>query len=120
MLDLLEKINFLKDLPPTEIILHVRLFNSLNGDLFTGKLMDAKSNLPKSSLSYQFDILIVVESGWRQLIVLNDVYIPIKNYGYLHCLMNLMSFSLSWTTESFNVVVGIPPSSSLVLLSIRC
>jgi hypothetical protein len=64
MLDFLEQVHFLEDLPFTKVILHIILFNCFDSHLFTCKFVNTQGNFSKRSFTDQLYKLIEVKSGW--------------------------------------------------------
>lgn len=59
--------------------MHVILLYSLDSHLLTGELVDSKCDFAEGSLANQFDKLVKVEGGWRQLVVLLDILFDVLN-----------------------------------------
>lgn len=71
--NLLKQVDFLKDFPFAEIVLHVRFLNGLNSHVFASQLMNTEGDLTKGPLPNQFHEFVVFEGGRRQLIMLLNV-----------------------------------------------
>lgn len=72
MLDLLEQVYLLKNLPLWEIILHIWLLNGFYCHVLSGEFVYTECNFTKSSFSDELDEFIVFKGRRWQLIVLLD------------------------------------------------
>ena len=88
MSDLFKDINFLENFPPAILILHIWFVNCFYRNILAGQLVNSKGNFSKGPLSYQFDELVEVQSGRRDLLVLLDILLDIL-YQLLPILQNL-------------------------------
>lgn len=61
--DLLQDEYFLKDLLLSVLVNDITLLDCLYGDIFPSELVDRQSGDPKSSLSNNFDIGVILKSG---------------------------------------------------------
>lgn len=77
MLDLLEKVNLLEDLPLAEVVLHVVLFNCFDGYLLSSQFVNAQGDLSESSFADELHELVEVECGGRQLVLLLNVLLDV-------------------------------------------
>lgn len=73
VLDLLQQIYLLEDLPLRKVILHIRLLDRLDSNVFASEFVDPESDLSEGALADQLDELVVLESSRWQFIILLDV-----------------------------------------------
>ena len=79
MLDLLEQVYLLEDLPSRELILHVLFINGLDGYLLACEFVYSKRDLTKGSFANQFDKFVEIKRGLRQFVLLLNVILDVLN-----------------------------------------
>lgn len=73
VLDLLQQVDLLEDLPLTEVVLHVILLDGLYSYLFASELVYAEGHLAEGSLADQLHELVEVQGRRWQLVILLNV-----------------------------------------------